>query len=73
MQWTIWDQLAKSAITHTDVLREVILDTRVMHVKAVQNHSPLVYMIPFGRLLYAVLVSCACVEIWEAGGLEFVT
>lgn len=44
-----------------------------MHVKAVQSHSPLVYMIPFGSLLYAVLVSCACVEIWEAGGLEFVT
>lgn len=61
------------SLSHTDVLWEVILDTGVVRVKALQNRKPLVYMIPFGSLLVAVLASCACVMIWEAGGLEFVT
>lgn len=63
----------KSCIAPTDVLWEVILDTRVISVKTVQNHNPLVDMTTFGKLLYAILVSCACMMIWEAGGLEFAT
>lgn len=43
----------------TDVLRDVILDTGVMYVKAVQTHNALVDMIPSGKLLMLVFVSCA--------------
>lgn len=44
-----------------------------MYVKAVQIHNPLVDMMPFGKLLFVVLVSSAFMMIWGAGALEFVT
>lgn len=63
----------KSCIAQTDVFWEVILDTRVMCVETVQNHNPLGDMIPSGKLLFAIWVSCVCMIVWEAGGSEFVT
>lgn len=62
----------KSSIAHTAVLREVILDVKIMYVEAVQNHNPPVDHGAFGKLLVIVLVP-GCTMICEAEGLEFVT
>lgn len=62
----------KSSIAHTAVLREVILDVRIMYVEAVQNHNPPADRDAFGKLLVIVLVPGSTM-ICEAEGLEFVT